>query len=143
MIRPIAGQGQTDFMVRGVDKGSGMRALIARLGVREGGERPLELAVGDTAEDIPLAALAARAYAPAHARVALRHNGFSVMRRPYQSGLAQAVQQLLGHPPGGCEVCRVPNPTPERRTLLALLAAQERGRLGIMLQALRLGLRIA
>jgi hydroxymethylpyrimidine pyrophosphatase-like HAD family hydrolase len=132
-IAAIEGEGQTDFVVRGVDKGTGVRALV--------GDQPLDLVVGDTAADAPLAPLAARAAAPAHGRAALHDRGFSVMSRPYQAGLAQAVAEALGHPPGGCELCRVPDPTPERRALLALLGLQERGRLGMASQALKAVLR--
>ena len=144
-IRTLEGEGQTDFVAAGVNKGGGVRSLAAQLdrsGQPDGG-RPLALAVGDTAADAPLAPLAAKAFAPAHAPAALRGAGFEPTSRPYQAGLAQAVGELIGHPPGTCDTCRMPRPTTERRLLLTLLAAPERGRLGMVLQALKLASRVA
>jgi hypothetical protein len=143
-LRPILGEGQTDFMVVGVDKGTGLRALAGDLGLAEadGGGKPFALAVGDTASDIPFAALARLACAPAHARHTLGEAGFNVMRAPYQAGLASAAARLLGHAPGGCSVCRPPPATPERKVLLTVLAAQERGRRSMATAALRLATRI-
>lgn len=139
-IRPIEGEGQTDFMVAGVDKGTGLRALVAQLDTfrRPAGEPPLALAVGDTTSDVPLAGLAARACAPAHAHGALSRAGFESMTMPYQAGLAQAVGELLGHPPGTCDLCRAPRATRERRIALRALGIQEQGRRGMALNALKL-----
>jgi hydroxymethylpyrimidine pyrophosphatase-like HAD family hydrolase len=139
-IRPILGEGQTDFMAAGVDKGTGLRALVGDLGpgsLRSDG-RPLALAVGDTVSDAPLAALAAVACAPAHAPAALRAAGYQRMTKPYQAGLAQAVGLLLGHPPGTCPICRLPVMTRERRLLLSLLAAQENGVWSMAVQGAKL-----
>jgi hydroxymethylpyrimidine pyrophosphatase-like HAD family hydrolase len=142
-IRPIAGDGQTDFMAEGVDKGSGLRALAGDLGpgspVRDG--RPFALAVGDSLSDAPGAALAALACAPAHAPAALRAVGFHQMTMPYQAGLTQAAARLLGHAPGACPICRPPPMTRERDLLLSLLAAQERGLRSMAVQAVRLEFR--
>jgi hydroxymethylpyrimidine pyrophosphatase-like HAD family hydrolase len=141
-IRAVEGEGQTDFVAAAVDKGSGLRALTACLG--GAGADPADriaLAVGDTVTDLPLAALASRACAPGHAH-ALRDSGeFEIMSRPYQAGLAQAVGKLIGHAPGRCHLCRMHRPGPERRMLLTLLAAQERGRAGMLRQAVRLAIR--
>ena len=79
-------------------------------------------AIGDTRSDLPMAANAARAYAPGHGGQPLRDGGFEVMRRPYQAGMAQAVGREIGHAPGECDVCRAPAATPERKILLAALA---------------------
>jgi hypothetical protein len=139
-LRPIPGDGQTDFVVAGIDKGTGLRALMAELGAE--GERPLALAVGDTASDLPLAGLANRACAPRHADKVLERNGFEAMKRPYQAGTAQAVRDLIGHAPGSCDVCRAPRATPQRNILLGMLAVGERGPAGIALQALELSWRL-
>ena len=72
----------------------------------------------------------------------LAEAGFEITSRPYQAGLAQAVGWLIGHAPGKCEVCRMPAPTPERRILLAALAAQERGPRGLPLALLELAARV-
>ncbi|HEY6757867.1 MAG TPA: hypothetical protein VI318_00175 [Baekduia sp.] len=141
-IAPILGEGQTDFMARDVDKAVGLRALVGDLGPGSpsGAARPFALAVGDTESDVPLAALAALACAPAHAPAALRLAGYRPMTMRYQAGLAQAVGLLLGHPPGTCPICRPPAMTPERRLLHALLAAQENGARSMAVQAVKLAL---
>ena len=128
-VRAIRGEGQVDFVPVGVDKATGLRVLLAELGAET-----LAFAVGDTAADLPMLELAVGAAAPGHASGALR--GVRV-RRPYQAGLAQAVEGLLGHAPGGCPDCRVE--LDERaELLLTILSAQERGPLGIAGAALRL-----
>jgi hydroxymethylpyrimidine pyrophosphatase-like HAD family hydrolase len=141
-IRPIVGEGQTDFMVSGVDKGTGLRALVADLGLGDGARsaRPFALAVGDTLSDAPCASLATLACAPAHAHAALCGAGFEMMTMPYQAGLAQAAAMLLGHPPGGCRICRPPPVTRERGLFLGLLAAQERGVRSMAVQAAKLAI---
>jgi hypothetical protein len=139
-IHPIPGEGQTDFVFDGVDKATGLRALAADLGTTDGGGRPFALVVGDTMSDVPCAAVSERAYAPGHAPAAMREGGFDKMTLPYQAGLAQATGTLLGHPPGACRVCRAPSLTRESRRLLALLAAQERGRRSMVAQAAKLAL---
>ena len=110
-------------------RATGLRALAGELdlGQTYGGEKPFALAVGDTASDIPLAALSRLACAPAHARDILDEAGFEIMRAPYQAGLAKAAARLLGHAPGGCSVCRPPSFTPERQGLLTVLAAPAAG----------------
>jgi hydroxymethylpyrimidine pyrophosphatase-like HAD family hydrolase len=145
-IDAIKGEGQTDFVLDGIDKGTGLRELIARLtGCGSEGAEPetVALAVGDTPADLPMAPLAKMAFAPAHADAALADAGYEITSRPYQAGLAEAVGRLIGHAPGGCDACRMPLPSPERRILLTALAAQERGRRGIPLAALKLAARIS
>jgi hydroxymethylpyrimidine pyrophosphatase-like HAD family hydrolase len=133
-IRAVEGEGQTDFVAADVNKGEALRVLATRLDA--GG--PFALAVGDTASDVPMAALASHPRAPAHADTTLRRAGFELMGRPYQAGLAQAVAELIGHRPGRCTVCEQPPTTRERRLLLTVLAAPERGRRGMLLQAMKL-----
>jgi hypothetical protein len=130
-------------MAAGVDKASGLRALVGDMdpGSTRSARRPFALAVGDTVSDAPLAALAALACAPAHAPAALRAAGYQPMSKAYQAGLAQAVGVLLGHPPGTCPICRPPVMTRERSLLLALLAAQENGARSMAVQLARLALR--
>ncbi len=140
-IRAIAGQGQTDFVPASVDKGTGLRALISALGDAEAsraGRPELALAVGDTAADAPMLALGARAFAPAHAAQAATAAGATRVSRPYQAGFSQAVGELLGHRPGGCGCCRVPEATAEGELLLDLLSIAEDGPRGLMPGALKL-----
>jgi hydroxymethylpyrimidine pyrophosphatase-like HAD family hydrolase len=139
-IRAVHGEGQTDFIGATVDKGTGTRALAAQLhGPQQPyTQRPLALAVGDTLADVPLHPLATLAFAPAHASNALRKAGFELTSKPYQTGLAQAVGRLIGHPPGTCDLCRMPHPTAERKILLSLLETPEHGPAGMALHALKL-----
>lgn len=138
-LRPIGGAAQTDFMVAGVDKGTGLRALGAELGA---GGAPVALAVGDTVSDLPLFAMATLACAPANADATVREAGIAVMGRPYQAGLALAVARLLRHRPGGCPTCRAPRLSAEADLLLAALAAQDVGKAGKLWQALLLAAKV-
>ena len=139
-IRAVHGEGQTDFIGAAVDKGTGVRALAAQLhGPQQPhADRPLALAVGDTSSDAPLHPLTDRAFAPAHASHALRQAGFELTSKPYQAGLAQAVGKLVGHPPGTCDLCRMPHPTTERRILRRVLETPEHTPVGMALHALKL-----
>jgi hypothetical protein len=125
-VRVVRGDGQTDLVPEGVDKGTGVRALLARLGADPTGPRPLHAAVGDTAADAPLLRLAIRPYAPAHADRRLRPLARTT-RGAYAAGLAEAVGEVLGHAPGTCAACRVADGGDARRSLLALLALREGG----------------
>ena len=139
-VRAIPGQNQTDFAPAAVDKGTGLRALVAALEAQ--GSLPprsrIALAVGDTTSDTPMLALASAAFVPAHAAPAATRAGGRRVERPYQAGLSCAVRELLGHKPGSCPHCRVPPPTPERDLLLDLLSIAEDGRRGLALTALGL-----
>jgi hydroxymethylpyrimidine pyrophosphatase-like HAD family hydrolase len=139
-IRAIRGDNQTDLVVSGVDKGTGLRALVDALADSGGDGRPeIALAVGDTAADAPMLALARSAFVPAHASPEAMVVGARRVRRPYQAGLALAVGQLLGHRPGGCACCRLPPETTERQLMLDLLSVAEDGRRGLALRAMKLG----
>jgi hypothetical protein len=113
--------------------------LTGALGSHEA--RPLAFAVGDTAADLPAFDLAAVAFAPAHATAVTGSAAVTVLRRAYQPGLEEAVRRVLGHRPGGCVRCRGPRLTGERELLLRVLGAQERGRLGMGMEAIRLAVR--
>jgi hypothetical protein len=131
-LRAIPGDSQTDFVPAEVDKGTGLRALVERLH----GDR-VALAVGDTGEDLPMLRMAERGVAVGNADAVLRRRAVPRTRRPYQSGVAQAVGELIGHRPGGCPACALPAPSQRRRLVLELLRAQERGRAGIAVSAAR------
>jgi hypothetical protein len=139
-IATIEGDCQTDFVVRAIDKGVGLRALAGALGAGHEA-RPLAFAVGDTAADLPAFDVAAVAFAPAHARAVMRSAAVTITRRAYQAGLEEAVRSVLGHRPGACTRCRGPRLTGQRELLLRVLGAQERGRLGMAVQAMRLAAR--
>jgi hydroxymethylpyrimidine pyrophosphatase-like HAD family hydrolase len=141
-VRTIPGENQTDFVSAVLDKGTGLRALIGALAADDGSDAAdafaVALAVGDTASDGPMLALAQAAFVPAHAAQAATRTGARRVRRPYQAGLHLAVGELLGHPPGSCPRCHVPSPTPAGDLLLDLLSAPESGSRGLPLRALRL-----
>jgi hypothetical protein len=50
------------------------------------------------------------------------------------------VGEVIGHAPGTCAACRVPDGGESRRLLLALLALREGGLRGLPRQALRVAL---
>lgn len=140
-LQPVAGASQTDFIVAGMDKGTGLRALAADLApdAVSAGEMPVALAVGDTVSDLPMFNLAKMAFAPANADTGLRDAGVTVLKRPYQSGLAVAAARLLGHAPGGCSVCRAPHLSVQARLILPMMAAQDVGEWGKLREMLRIG----
>jgi len=125
-VQAIRGDGQTDLVAGRVDKGDGVRALLARLGADPTGPRPLHAAIGDTAADAPLLRLAIRPYVPAHAERGLRPLARTT-RGAYAAGFFEAVGEVLGHPPGTCAACRVADGGDARRSLLSLLALREGG----------------
>jgi hydroxymethylpyrimidine pyrophosphatase-like HAD family hydrolase len=128
----IVGDGQTDIVAPGIDKGRGLRALAARVQRPDRcGPADIALAVGDTEADLPMLRLAERAYAPANATSGLRASSVPVVRGAYQRGLSEAVGQLIGHPPGQCPICRPPIMGAGRTELLQLLSTQEAGQRGM------------
>ena len=136
-IEAVGGWAQTDFIVAGVDKGTGVRALAARLGVA--GVRPLKLAVGDSPPDLPMFELAEIAACPASADPkVLAQPGMAIARHRFEGGLASAVASLIGHEPGGCRDCRPPTPaTADARLLMALLDADGRTGAAKLVSAVR------
>ena len=126
-IRVVAASTQTDFVAHGVDKGKGLVALLATLdGAPAAHETPFAFAIGDSAEDLPMLRMAARPFAPANAEEAVGAAGVPVMAGRCQHGFADAVTALLGHHPGSCPACRLPDQPPERRRVLALLGRPDR-----------------
>lgn len=135
----IVGEGQTDVVLPGIDKARGLSVLADRMA--ELSQRPvplLALAVGDTQADASMLRLAQLGYAPANATRGLRRQGVKVVRHAYQRGLAEAVGRLIGHQPGRCPICALPQPSDERKLLLRLLSVQEAGGAGIPLRAFQL-----
>jgi len=142
-LRAVPGDLQTDFISSTVDKGVGVRALIRELGGSDADHPLLALGVGDTAADLPFLVLADRAVAPANAAAELRGK-VRIVRRPYQSGLLDAVSGLVGHGPAGCDLCRPPRPpSRDAKLFLAALAALNGGKLRKVRQALALAALLA
>jgi phosphoserine phosphatase len=98
----VPGESQTDIVSNDVDKARGLSALAELLGIPGA---PIALAVGDAVEDLPMLRVANLALAPANADAAVAASEVRVGRHSYQSGLAEAVAELIGHSPGGCRAC--------------------------------------
>jgi hydroxymethylpyrimidine pyrophosphatase-like HAD family hydrolase len=126
-VEPVRGRSQTDLRPSGVDKALGARALAMALGATS--DRPLGFAVGDSASDLAMFALAERAYVPSNA-AELRSPTVRVTGAPYAAGFARAVATELGHAPGACAVCAPPALSSEAALLLGALAPQGQGRIG-------------
>jgi pyrimidine operon attenuation protein/uracil phosphoribosyltransferase len=142
-VEAIQGDCQTDFVVRGTNKGAGLLALVDALADNGGnGRSEIALAVGDTGADAPMLALAQSAFVPAHAAREAMVAGAERVRGSYQVGLAFAVARLIGHRPGGCPRCRVAQQTTERELLLDLLSVAEGGLRGLALRTIKLGARL-
>lgn len=134
--RVVPGFFQTDFVAAAVRKETGLRHLAGRLDVRR--EPPLALGIGDTWEDVGILREARMGVAPANADSSLRQAGVAVLGRPAQAGLAEAIAQLIGHPPGTCPICAPPTLSPSSRRLLALLGVEDAGGWWRLLSAARL-----
>lgn len=132
-LRVVPGLGQTDVVAARVDKGTGLAELARLLD-----SAPVHLAVGDSASDIPMFALAQHAYAPANADDAVRAApGVRVLGPAYAAGLAEAAAHVLGHRPGTCPQCRPAHRNRDTAALLAILDAQSGGRARLPGAALR------
>ena len=127
-VRAIGGVAQTDFMVEGITKATGLLALASELGAA-GGHRPIGLAIGDADADLEMLGLARLAFAPANADAAVRRAGIRVLAGQQQAGLEEAVTRVLGHRPGDCLSCRQPALAANSKLLLTLLSIPEKGRL--------------
>jgi hypothetical protein len=136
-LRAVPGHYQTDFAAAGATKERALRVLAGELGA--GGERPIALAVGDTASDLGMLEMAGLGIAPGNADRAVKGSArVTVVRQRAQAGLSEAVGRLLGHRPGRCPVC-APPALPERsRLLLDLLSVPEPSRRRQVARGLRL-----
>lgn len=132
----VQGQFQTDFVDGSLSKAEAIRALASMLrsGRYVSPVTPLAMAVGDTALDLPMFALARRSFAPANAdatvRAACEQGIARLVGRPCQAGLRLAVVEFLGHAPESCPTCSVSRFAGNRQLLMTLLSAQDAGRAG-------------
>lgn len=82
--------GAVDITPRGVDKASGVRALLAELGIA-----PEEVfAIGDGGNDLPLLRLAGGSGAPANARPEVRAAVDRVASQPHTAGVLELLEGL-------------------------------------------------
>jgi hydroxymethylpyrimidine pyrophosphatase-like HAD family hydrolase/adenine/guanine phosphoribosyltransferase-like PRPP-binding protein len=133
-ISAVVGTSQVDFVPRTVNKASGLERLLDQMD----GNTDLEMAIGDTENDLPMLRMARKAYAPANGASGLQRAGIRTLSGTAQRGLAQAVTEIIGHRPGGCGVCRPPRPSPRQRLLLTPLKASDSGRFGHVAQVVAL-----
>lgn len=83
--------GAVDITPAGVDKGAGVRALAARLGIPMGEV----LAIGDSLNDLPLFAVAGRVAAPANAHPEVRARAGYVASEPYGRGVLEILRRFV------------------------------------------------
>jgi hydroxymethylpyrimidine pyrophosphatase-like HAD family hydrolase len=126
----------TTIIPREIDKGHGLRALLAL------GRQPEAhtIAIGDSEADLAMFRAARAAFAPSHisCRGAARLLGCRIMDRPFQPGLLQAVRAII-HPDGGtCAQCAAVDPSrlPDRTLFGELLAAADQPQWRLLLKAL-------
>jgi hydroxymethylpyrimidine pyrophosphatase-like HAD family hydrolase len=137
----------TAITVKGVDKGTGLRALLKLIG-REDAE---SIAIGDTGPDLPMFRTATRSYAPAHTpvRSLAALLGCRVAGQPYQAGFLEIARDIV-HPDGkSCGRCAEPDFSAKGQagsqrarslqagSLIDLLSEVEKGRKEHLLGALR------
>lgn len=124
-LRTVHGEGQTDFVPVSVDKGRAIDVLLR--------DRParLELAVGDTSEDLPMLTRAVHARTPRNTSVTSPPKALRITAGAYQRGLAEACSDLLGHSPGGCPICQPPPRTDGTELMCAALRLREDGLRGL------------
>lgn len=121
-VRVSAASTQTDFVAGSVHKGTGLLALAAELGWPQ----RLDFAIGDSVEDLPMLRMASFPFAPANAEAGVGEAGIDVMAGGFQHGFAEAVGHFLGHPPGSCPVCRLPEQGRVTRRVLSVLGIPDR-----------------
>jgi hydroxymethylpyrimidine pyrophosphatase-like HAD family hydrolase len=139
-VRVIPGAFQTDLMVDSVDKSVGLARLAHEMGLGpvDGEGHFFALAVGDSAEDLPAMRMAHTSVAPANADLMVRMAGIRVLDQTGPRGVAQAIAELIGHPPGGCATCRATHLSDRSRLLLGALSALDARGPGKVMHALRL-----
>ena len=118
----------TTILAKGVDKGTGLAALLAWIG--RGQDETF--AVGDSETDLPMFAVVRRSFAPAHidcARLA-RAVGCTIATAPYQRGLLEIVRRVTG-----ADAIAIPAATDD--LFWTLLQAADRSRTANLWHALR------
>lgn len=118
VLRAVPAGTQTDFVAAGIDKGTGLRALL--------GTTPLDFAIGDSVEDLPMLRRAAHPFAPGNADRRLGEAGTRFSPGACQLGLFQAVSDYLGHSPGSCPACRLRPLDHNESTMVEILGGLDR-----------------
>jgi hydroxymethylpyrimidine pyrophosphatase-like HAD family hydrolase len=89
----ITNKGSVALTPRGCDKGTGLRAALADLGLPH---IPI-LAIGDAANDLPMFAIAAVAVGVANSDAAVRASGVPLTTASAGRGVAEAIRDFLPH----------------------------------------------
>jgi hydroxymethylpyrimidine pyrophosphatase-like HAD family hydrolase len=118
----IHGHDQTDITTVALDKATGLAVLTGMLG-----DPGCALAVGDSPPDLSMLAQASLARAPSNARLGAGGARVRLTKGAYQSGLAEACADLLGHHPGGCPECHPPAFASRTKAMLAILDLRANG----------------
>jgi hydroxymethylpyrimidine pyrophosphatase-like HAD family hydrolase len=138
-IRPEFGVSQTDFISAQVNKGTGLSALVSVLNPEQDlADGPfIEFAVGDSIPDLAMFEEARAAYSPANADPGIQKSKVHIIKHEYQAGTYDSVSHFLGHKPGHCPICLLPQLSDSTRYLFDILSTQEDGWKSIAPQALR------
>ncbi len=87
----VVNKGSVALAPEGCDKGTGLRAAVAELGV----EQQRVIAIGDAANDLPMFAIAAIAIGVANADAAVRASGVELTSAASGLGVAEALRRHL------------------------------------------------
>jgi hydroxymethylpyrimidine pyrophosphatase-like HAD family hydrolase len=137
-VETIKGESQIDIVAVDAAKATALVHLTRHLGAGADG---IAMVVGDGPSDIGAFKLARIAVAPAHAPAVVRAAARRKTKLAYQRALYDAVRMLIGHRPGACRICRTERMPADRKALIALLSAQERGVRSMAMVALSLSVR--
>ena len=137
-IRVVPGESQTDFVPARIDKRVGLSALAEQLGNGLPLDRRVRFAMGDTVADVPMFAMAQTAFTPSNGHPAARIEGVRVTAKPFAAGVLEAATEVLGHAPGGCQLCALRPLTPEARLVMTALSAQDESGWGRLRKAVEL-----
>jgi hydroxymethylpyrimidine pyrophosphatase-like HAD family hydrolase len=136
LLRIQQNSSDTVVVARGIDKGSGLHALLEFMG----GTKCQTIAVGDSESDLPMFAAAKRSFAPAQIWCTswARRLGCHIASRPYQSGLLSIVRLLIHPDQKSCRCCARLKDWPAKGSSLFmdLLEVADRGRPWQLLRAL-------
>ena len=95
--RIVVNKGSVALAPLGCDKGTGLHAAVAALGL----EGVPIIAIGDAANDLPMFAMATIAVGVANADEAVRASGIQLTTAAAGLGVAEALQRHLPHRPSG------------------------------------------
>lgn len=131
-LRAIHGQSQSDIIAASISKEHAVQRLADFIDVSR-----IALVVGDTDSDIAMMQLGESSAVPAHASARVRKAASVVAKEPYQAGLAEIVEQIIGHPTGGCKQCKLTTSSHDTRVMLDILRITDGSRRRMLLRTMR------